>query len=438
MPIGWPSNSSADTRPALIAAISGRALAASASRAGDRPCVLDLFADEDTAAFSLSCQALSSHGGSFDAEALAAEVQALGGRVRGLVYGSGFESMPGLLTRLAGILPVLGNPAEVVARVKDPFEFAAVLARLGLPHPEITCGPVPDGGWLRKAIGGAGGAHVVPANAPSSPLPLAGEGGARLREGEGIFPRLQRFWHRGGGASPHPPSPAGWAPPSPASGRGAVERGNVYFQRRVPGRPVSVCFLGDGRRAACIGFSEQWTDGTEAAPFRYGGCAGPAILPPDSARMLTDACGALVAAFSLIGLNSLDLLVEGERFQVIEINPRPGASLDIFDGLGGLQLWRLHLDAIEGRGLPAVIDLPGGVARAAAVIYAPCDLVIPDGMVWPGWAADRGRAGSVIGRGDPVSTVSAEAPSLAAARDRVEIRGMRLLELLAARHNSGI
>ena len=34
--------------PVLIAAVSGRALAAAARRAGFRPCVLDLFGDADT------------------------------------------------------------------------------------------------------------------------------------------------------------------------------------------------------------------------------------------------------------------------------------------------------------------------------------------------------------------------------------------------------
>jgi len=59
---------------------------------------------------------------------------------------------------------------------------------------------------------------------PVPPNPLA-----RLREREGpacgrvrgLFSALKCLRYRSG-TSPHPPSPAGWAPPSPASGRGAA------------------------------------------------------------------------------------------------------------------------------------------------------------------------------------------------------------------------
>jgi predicted ATP-grasp superfamily ATP-dependent carboligase len=180
-----------------------------------------------------------------------------------------------------------------------------------------------------------------------------------------------------------------------------------------------------------LGFSEQWTDGHGMATFRYGGCVGPLALPAALGAAIAAACDAIAGALGLVGLNSLDLLVDGERWHVIEVNPRPGASLDILDGERGASLWRLHLDAVAGR-LPSWPPAAPAASRAAAVVYAPRRLVVPAKMAWPSWSADRGPAGTIIDRGEPVCTVRAEAATMSAARARVEDRGARLLAQLAA------
>jgi predicted ATP-grasp superfamily ATP-dependent carboligase len=378
MPIKPRSISSRDARPALIAALSGRALAAAAARAGERAIVLDLFADRDTAKHAAACLAVPRGPNGFARARLLAATARHAGAVRGLVYGAGFEHAPRLLAEMARLVPLLGNAPETVAAAKDPLAFAALLERLGLPHPPTTRTPPGEDGWLRKQVGGSGGGHVAPANADA-----------------------------------------------------ADRDDGVYFQRRVAGHPVSAAFLADGRSAQVLGFTEQWSAGDGAAPFRYGGCAGPVQPSPALAAALGEACRAVAAALGLVGLNSLDLLVDGERFHVIEINPRPGATLDIFDGRGGVSLWRLHLDAVAGR-LPPVAPEVTVAARAAAVVYAPERVVIPAAMTWPAWAADRGADGTVIDRGEPVCTVRARAATATAARAAVERRAARLLAQLAA------
>jgi uncharacterized protein len=376
MPTAPRSTSSLRPRPALIAALSGRALAAAASRAGERAVVLDLFADRDTARHAQACVAVPRGPHGFARDTIVAAVARLAGEVRGLVYGAGFEHDPALLGELAGLVPLLGNSPETVAAAKDPLAFAALLARLGLPHPPTTRAPPGDDGWLCKMIGGSGGRHIAPAGAAAGP--------------------------------------------------------NAYFQRRVAGRAVSAAFLADGRSAHVLGFTEQWTAGDAASPFRYGGCAGPVRLSPVLGAAIDAACRAIAAALGLVGLNSLDLLVDGERFHVIEVNPRPGATLDIFDGRGGAFLWRLHLDAVAGRLPPTTSHDAPAEARAAAVIYASDRVVIPAAMTWPAWTADRGTAGTIIDRGEPVCTVRARAATATAARARAERRGTRLLAQLAA------
>jgi len=375
MPIARRSTSSADPRRALVAALSGRALAAAARRAGERVLVLDLFADEDTARCAQRCIRLPPDGPGFERHALLAAVDDLAPAARGLVYGAGFEHDPPLLAALARRVQLLGNAPETVASVKDPHRLAGLLGRLGLPHPEIRCAPPASGetGWLRKRAGGTGGSHVAIAT-------------------------------------------------------GATAAPGSYFQRRVQGRPLSALLLADGSGAQVLGYSEQWVAPVAGAPFRYGGCAGPVMPPPRLTRAIAEASDALAAATGLVGLNSLDLLVEDERFSILEINPRPGATLDLFDGRAGCSLWRLHLAALDGQ-LPPAQTAPAPV-RAAAIFYAPSALAIPRDMIWPRWTADRETRGGHVPRDAPVCTVRAAAASVAAARAQLERRADRLLARL--------
>jgi len=361
-------------RPVLVAALSGRALAAAAHRAGMRTIVLDRFADIDTARLATTCITLPHGRRGFSRGSFLAALRGLRNQVEGLVYGAGFEHDPTLLADAASIVPILGNPPEIVAAVKDPFRFADLLARLDLPHPPVRRDAATGPGWLRKSAGGSGGTHV-------------------LR------------------AMPKRPPPSG-----------------TYYQKAVTGRSVSAAFVADGRTACLVGFTEQWTSGTAAIPFRYGGCAGPVRLPPRLASAVVAACRAVAGAARLVGLNSLDMLIDGSGFHILEVNPRPGASLDVLDGIHGWSLWRLHREALDG-----TLPRPRGgsaAARAAQVVYAPRRCVIPDGFEWPAWSADRGRPGTVIGRGEPICTVMAGSTTAALARHRVEILAARLLARL--------
>ena len=109
--------SSAEARPVLVAALSGRALAAAARRAGDVALVLDLFADQDTAQLAGRCVKLPGAGAGFDPAALLAAVERLAPAARGLVYGAGLEHDPALLAAIAARLPLLGNAPATVADI---------------------------------------------------------------------------------------------------------------------------------------------------------------------------------------------------------------------------------------------------------------------------------------------------------------------------------
>ncbi len=356
----------------LIAAASGRALAAAARRAGYLPLVADFFDDADTGSLSAATCRVGDPDAGFDAKTLipALERLAEGRAPVGLVYASGFEDRVELLDEIARRWTLFGNKADSVRRAKNPVMIAELCRSLRIPHPEISLAPPPNAeGWLVKSVGGAGGSHVALASA--------------------------------------------W--------RASDE--NIYFQRVAPGEPVSILCLCEGRETLALGSSRQWPAPSPDEPFRFGGCVRPAGLAADVERRLIEAANSLAAAIGLVGLNSFDFLVAGEAFALIEINPRPGATLDIFENG---PLFAAHVDACRGILPPAPLEFPS--AAAAQIAYARREIAAMPAFDWPAWTADRPRAGSALRLYDPLCTIKACAADPERARALVTERTACLLD----------
>jgi uncharacterized protein len=362
----------------LIAAQAGRALAEAARRAGLRPYVADRFGDSDTLALAEAHRSLPGRPhGALDRDATVAVVDALAakaGRVVGLVLGSGFEDAPDLVARLAGRHRLIGAAADTIAILKDPFSFAALCARLSIPHPAVSAeAPTDPAGWLLKRAGGCGGDHIR--------------------------------------AAPRAAVPAGY-----------------YVQARVPGRAHALNFLADGRTIQPLALTEQWCAPAPIRPFRYGGAlargaheASP--LPEGQVSAIRDAAARIVAAIGLRGLASADVLADETGWWLTEINPRPGATLDVLDRRA-TALLDAHVAACLGT-MPELGPQPAGAA-AAQICYADRELApVPD-IAWPEHVRDRPRPGSVVRRDAPLCTVLAEGADRRAALALLESRTAHL------------
>ena len=360
----------------LIAALSARALAVSARRAGYAPLVADLFGDEDTSTASFQCTRTPGDLASgLDERGLIAALTGLATdrACEGLVYGSGFEDRPESLARIAERWPLLGNEPAVVSRANDPFAFAELCRKLGIAHPNVRATPPPDPKrWLCKRIGGAGGAHVRPASRKK--------------------PNSER----------------------------------LYFQQQVAGRAVSLLFLGNGKHTLPLGFSAQWAHPTPEAPARYGGAVRPAGIGPRLKRRLCLDAESLARHLGLRGLNSADFLIEGDSAWLIEINARPGATLDLFDQPSA-PLFAWHVDACRGVLPQRAPRWRGSVA--AAIVYAARPIPVMPELDWPPWCADRQSAGSRVEPGAPICTVWARASSAGRARGLAEARVAAVLAM---------
>src|SRR5690349_3096470 len=128
----WPVSSPVSGQFVLIAALSGRALAAAARRAGYQPLVADLFGDLDTqaiAAASVRVEGSMARGPARRPLLDALDRLADGRAPMGLVYGSGFERRTSLLRVFAKRHRLLGNPPNVVGRTANPAAFAELCRR---------------------------------------------------------------------------------------------------------------------------------------------------------------------------------------------------------------------------------------------------------------------------------------------------------------------
>jgi predicted ATP-grasp superfamily ATP-dependent carboligase len=353
----------------LIVASSGRALAASAARSGQPVVVLDLYNDMDTRSLCASSRAVASSNGRFDAQRLLAAAAELcpPERCAGLVYGSGLEGRIGLLRKLVRNRTLYGNEPETVALVKDPVRFFGLLDALHIAHPATTLEPPHDAeGWLIKHTGAAGGSHV----------------------------RHARKRHRA--------------------------RPRRYFQRYQHGRVLSALFAADGMQAQVLGCNEQWTaDAPWCARYCYGGAVTCADLPQTVESEIARIASRLVTATALKGISGIDFIFDGERVLVLEVNPRPTATIELYDRDVDGGMLALHIRACS-RELPSRPRLT--CARAHAIVYAATVLRVPLRIDWPEWCTDLPEAGSTIPAGAPVCSVHAAAETAAQARQLAIVR----------------
>ena len=154
--------------------------------------------------------------------------------------------------------------------------------------------------------------------------------------------------------------------------RGGRPRGDVIVQERIAGVPCSAAAVADGHSAVLLGVSEQLIGrpALGARGWKWCGNVVPPRLPAAEQDALADACQRiwkhLAAAFGLRGVFGVDLVWDGARPWVVEVNPRPAASLATIDAAHGVRSFTAHLEACAGR-LPS-----GGHEPIAGRPARPC------------------------------------------------------------------
>jgi predicted ATP-grasp superfamily ATP-dependent carboligase len=354
-------------------AVSARMLAQLAVADGYEVIALDRFGDVDLRAVAPGATAPNSRG----LARCAADHDAAA-----VVYGAGFENRPDLVRRLADGRELLGMPPELLADVRDPSAVRAAALAAGARAPETRApgdlaGPAERGArergpdaWLRKPRRSGGGRGV-------------------------------RMW------------------------RGGAMRPTEVLQRHVGGLSCSAVAIGDGRGAVVLGLTEQLHLGSG---FAWMGNVTPPRLPdPQLAELdgqLRAVCTEVAARFGVRGAFGVDAIWDGRDTWVVEVNPRPTASLELF-GPGSFEA---HVQGARGLRLPVAGVAPARCCAAVKlVLFAPRTVRAPEPGWWPaGLVRDIPHAGETIKRGAPVCTLVSASPDV----PELMQRGARLLAAL--------
>ncbi len=386
-------------------------MAASAARAGWDVYAADLFCDLDLQTAAREAVPVP-HG---DGDEAAGYPWSLVAAAAGFsssaawCYTGAVENHPNLIDAISRVRPLAGNTGDVVRRLRDPAELAGATFAAGLSFPETLSSPdgLPlDGTFLVKPLAGAGGRGI-------------------------------RWWNPASAANHamHQATPAG--------------RLHIW-QRYTPGTPLSASYCFAEGSARLFGVSRQligepWC---HAGEFAWCGAvnlrtAGSLPVVDRLLAQLERLGGVLAERFRPVGLVGVDLIVDAAgRLTVIEVNPRPTASMELFERSGAGSIAGSHLAAC---GFATPVDIPleqppvaPALNWAKAVLFAAQSTAISQSLIdrlvretspWTqadgGWPAlaDIPRPGQTIAAGAPVVTIFAVAPAddapLATLRNRV-------------------
>ncbi len=282
--------------------------------------------------------------------------------ITGVVYGSGFETCVESLYFLESRFEMAGNSPAIFERVQNKHEFFAALNVLKIPYPE-TCFefPINQKNWLSK--------------------PLNGQGGVGINS----------------------------------------QKTDIYWQRFCDGHAGSVLFLADGESATVIGFNSQWTH----RDFLFAGISNHNDLTDCQKSRLQSWLQKLVQYFDLRGLNSLDFMQTENEIFVLEINPRPSASMQLYD----LALFEAHL----------TLNLELNCTTSFSVyeiIYAPQNLIIPKNFNWSKNCQDLPHGGVIIRKNQPICSMIARGLQPDMVLKKLKINAQQLEEDLTMKQAS--
>lgn len=282
-----------------------------------------------------------------------------------VVIGSGFEGSLEAYEALCQRYPVYGNKTACLRQVKDPVWLKQQCDQQAISTPAISLQPPSAGDWVYKQPGQCGGRHVM-------------------------------RW---------------------ITGQSSTSVTGGYWQAYLPGQPVGMLFLAQGKHTQLIGVHhlEQQLGG-----FGYAGAARveDAALTQAAATLLKQ----LVPALGVVGLNSLDAIWHDGQLHVLEVNPRLSASMRLY---AQLPLIQAHITSCQGRGVPSMPAVTG-LARHC-IAYASQEIDFSQ-LYMPLWVEDRPTA-ATIAAGEPVCSLHAEGSTAAEIQQALQDQKSRLEKL---------
>jgi len=374
----------------LVIGVDIASLAASAKRAGYRIYAVDYFGDQDLRRVceetisaleqreGRSCGRLSFD---FNPNALLRSARRLLKRhsIDAALLSSGLEDSPSVLFELSDLVPILGNPPELIQKVRDREGFLHELKRLGIPHPETAvAGDFGEARTKSKEIG-----------YPVVLKPMRGFGGSGIRKAKDSG-ELER-----------------------AVKEVSLLNEEFLVQEYVSGMAASASLISFSHEAATLTVNEQLT-GMRAVGQRepFGYCGN--VVPLSAAKTVIDECRRIaertISHFGLIGSNGVDFVISRDGTpHVIEVNPRFQGTLECVERVLRVNVVDAHVKACTQGILPTVPDETSSHCTRL-IIFPPQRSSVPDLNEFEG-VRDVPLPGVVVEKGEPACSIIADGAS---------------------------
>ncbi len=371
----------------LIVGASTRAAAASAVRARFSPICFDRFGDEDLRRFAEIVTVSDPLRDSLPA------IQSL--PPTPWIYTGPVENDPEFIRAICEKHPLMGNPSDILAWVRDPFWLEQTLRAAGIPalkNEPFDRPPPTDGRFLLKPRQSAGGQSIL-------------------------------------------------------SWRGQVlPTEESYFQERRFGRPLSALFVSNRDKTDLVGVCQQLIGPDFDSPWEFGYAGSIGCVPvSEQLRQSLLQIGELIAERSgLRGLFGCDFIADSneETPWLIEVNPRYTASVEILERATGRTLLAEHASAC-GHHMPSLPRATEGSLHnvfGKQIVFAKSDVIASDlttlfdhedNPIDQPLIADIPAIGSKIEMGGPICTVFAKARDMASCQAELS-RRTKLVHLAIA------
>ncbi|KYK31354.1 MAG: hypothetical protein AYK19_16805 [Theionarchaea archaeon DG-70-1] len=193
--------------------------------------------------------------------------------------------------------------------------------------------------------------------------------------------------------------------PKKSGGGVGIRRLSKYVvQKFVRGEHFSASFLGDGENGEMISMNEQLIGRREFGARKFWYCGN--ITPVFVDKEVDEICEKFVEEFGLKGSCGIDFVVN-DGLYLMEVNPRPQATLEIVERAFGINIFLLHENAVKGE-----LEEIGNPKRTwgKAILYAEEDVTMPDTCEWLdcSWIKDVPHPFERILKSEPICTVIAD------------------------------
>jgi len=184
---------------------------------------------------------------------------------------------------------------------------------------------------------------------------------------------------------------------------GAITKVADVAIERVHGKDISYTFISDGNDWREIGFAKTESIIVRGAIF-YRASIAPFNIEDEKRKKVESAVDKIVDIFGLKGINCIDMIDTEKDIYFLELNPRPSASLELFEKVCERSLLDMHI-----KGKIGTIKFKTNKKFGKYIVYSKnsCKIKNTRKLLKFNWIADIPYEGRNIKKGEPLFTVFA-------------------------------